>query len=1146
MTSVDEARQYLLSPSTCKCGLECPINVHQVFNFDPKVITRPWSRCSPDPPNSAASKMCNHRRKADSCRTPTNATRKDVLPTFQEQRCNPHNNPFFREQMMQAMVMGGSSNVRHQVTHHRPMLSNHHHHLQHHHHHQHQETSPRDRSGDSNNDEISHHHHHHHHHPSDEQHRDKQHEVAKPLEKDEQNHHEQQHYIQQQQQQQYGDLSEDCQLRLSSELEQLETCSSRHNSLSTDQSLFHHSVSEPMFTESSDHFVFDHGPSAGDNQHSLAHDRSGAVLFSSGNAPTSPSVPPTPGTPTTPPAVVGGSGRSEWSEGHTMVHAGSQTMSSVTVSSSSSSLSPASGSHPISPVLPSSVEESAQNSGCVSVTSVSAETAIKSESTLSVSSTGHHEVPNVQGTSPRVVLSPVPTGLVPVSSVPAGPLPSVIASSSSVEGQAMPSFLDDPSGYLLKQTHLLNSSLSHERLSPAPTGTVTATETECSCPQCDNSPPPSRQQHKATDRDESRITIAKANNTSGHTNTTTCTQVSIKTEPAEGAGCGLNRVGVSAASSVVTTAVSVGGTAAATVSTQLTTLKQRSNNSSSSSARFAVSGNQRVSAATARTGTQTGRRVQHHQLSRKSQQQQQQRRVQVDRSIAAARVTGATTKHPGSNPAQVRTDTKLKSEAVSPRMTAVSLTLASTTASIATTTTTAITTKAAAVKLVAPKATPAVIQSPTASLIGATARQSKQSCLTATGGSLRRTAPPTLAPAPPQQLQAPLAAPSAQFQVFGTGTELPLLLPNGQLLLATPTIQPFVQYAPPPPAPALPQHQQQQWLLSAGGTLFQAHTPAPTPAIDPPPSGGKRKRRRIQSSANAATVTTSTVSSSVHSSQLQQQVSAPASLMPTLVLSSPATAATAAPAANQAGLNLLQPLFWPTAAAATGGQLLIQTVGGQLISAPTAAAAQSAPGGQLLQLVQSAPTLTFAPAPAPAPQLPSPCTAPADSSTTPAPQSSPAAHRVQECSSAAPAPGCEMVTSTVRTPDALESGDCVASVATTVTDVSSQRGVGQQGGKRLRPSTNVNAPLDVGDLVWGCNQGADSWPGRIINRSDMPATPSDHVWVCWFGDHTMSLLPKAKLRRFQSPGLPAKPKKHSVLNTSFEEAVQEAMTASQN
>ena len=28
----------------------------------------------------------------------------DVPPTFQEQRCNPHNNPFFRDQMLQVGV----------------------------------------------------------------------------------------------------------------------------------------------------------------------------------------------------------------------------------------------------------------------------------------------------------------------------------------------------------------------------------------------------------------------------------------------------------------------------------------------------------------------------------------------------------------------------------------------------------------------------------------------------------------------------------------------------------------------------------------------------------------------------------------------------------------------------------------------------------------------------------------------------------------------------------------------------------------------------------------------------------------------------------------------------------------------------------
>ncbi|XP_043220339.1 methyl-CpG-binding domain protein 6-like [Amphibalanus amphitrite] len=112
LTSREEARQYLRAAGTCKCGLECPILVEKSFNFDPKVITRPRSGAvGAVPPGGAVSpsettKTCNHRRKRAELQL-RRATGKDVPPTFQEQRCNPHNNPFFRDQMLQAMEQMG-------------------------------------------------------------------------------------------------------------------------------------------------------------------------------------------------------------------------------------------------------------------------------------------------------------------------------------------------------------------------------------------------------------------------------------------------------------------------------------------------------------------------------------------------------------------------------------------------------------------------------------------------------------------------------------------------------------------------------------------------------------------------------------------------------------------------------------------------------------------------------------------------------------------------------------------------------------------------------------------------------------------------------------------------------------------------------
>nr|BAG59530.1 unnamed protein product [Homo sapiens] len=35
LSSLEQTRSYLLSDGTCKCGLECPLNVPKVFNFGP-------------------------------------------------------------------------------------------------------------------------------------------------------------------------------------------------------------------------------------------------------------------------------------------------------------------------------------------------------------------------------------------------------------------------------------------------------------------------------------------------------------------------------------------------------------------------------------------------------------------------------------------------------------------------------------------------------------------------------------------------------------------------------------------------------------------------------------------------------------------------------------------------------------------------------------------------------------------------------------------------------------------------------------------------------------------------------------------------------------------------------------------------------
>uniref|UniRef100_A0A6J0SCS3 Methyl-CpG-binding domain protein 6 n=1 Tax=Pogona vitticeps TaxID=103695 RepID=A0A6J0SCS3_9SAUR len=60
LASLEQTRAYLLADGTCKCGLECPLNVHKVFNFDPAamVIGSEGTKGDED-----MTKLCNHRRK---------------------------------------------------------------------------------------------------------------------------------------------------------------------------------------------------------------------------------------------------------------------------------------------------------------------------------------------------------------------------------------------------------------------------------------------------------------------------------------------------------------------------------------------------------------------------------------------------------------------------------------------------------------------------------------------------------------------------------------------------------------------------------------------------------------------------------------------------------------------------------------------------------------------------------------------------------------------------------------------------------------------------------------------------------------------------------------------------------------------------
>ncbi|KAG8452536.1 hypothetical protein GDO86_004354 [Hymenochirus boettgeri] len=62
LTSMDQLRTYLVTDGTCKCGLECPLNIYKVFNFDPKAVVK--LRTTEDvKAEEDMTKLCNHRRK---------------------------------------------------------------------------------------------------------------------------------------------------------------------------------------------------------------------------------------------------------------------------------------------------------------------------------------------------------------------------------------------------------------------------------------------------------------------------------------------------------------------------------------------------------------------------------------------------------------------------------------------------------------------------------------------------------------------------------------------------------------------------------------------------------------------------------------------------------------------------------------------------------------------------------------------------------------------------------------------------------------------------------------------------------------------------------------------------------------------------
>ncbi|KAG5833068.1 hypothetical protein ANANG_G00271940 [Anguilla anguilla] len=62
LSCLEQVKAYLLTDGTCKCGLECPLLLHKVFNFNPRAVLK--QRTAEDvKADEDVTKLCNHKRK---------------------------------------------------------------------------------------------------------------------------------------------------------------------------------------------------------------------------------------------------------------------------------------------------------------------------------------------------------------------------------------------------------------------------------------------------------------------------------------------------------------------------------------------------------------------------------------------------------------------------------------------------------------------------------------------------------------------------------------------------------------------------------------------------------------------------------------------------------------------------------------------------------------------------------------------------------------------------------------------------------------------------------------------------------------------------------------------------------------------------
>ncbi|XP_050681244.1 uncharacterized protein LOC126976734 isoform X2 [Leptidea sinapis] len=59
LSTLPQLREYLQTEGTCKCGLPCPLRPETAFSFDPKVSSKPYQAAA----GAELTKLCNHKRK---------------------------------------------------------------------------------------------------------------------------------------------------------------------------------------------------------------------------------------------------------------------------------------------------------------------------------------------------------------------------------------------------------------------------------------------------------------------------------------------------------------------------------------------------------------------------------------------------------------------------------------------------------------------------------------------------------------------------------------------------------------------------------------------------------------------------------------------------------------------------------------------------------------------------------------------------------------------------------------------------------------------------------------------------------------------------------------------------------------------------